>query len=413
MVRSSTPWTPGILADHGIDAAVYFDTAAIIVALILLGRFLEARARGQTSEAIRRLIGLRPNTARVVRDGQEIDIPVDAVTPGDIILVRPGEKIPVDGEVTEGNSSVDESMLTGESMPVDKQPGQLVYGATLNKTGSFRFNATKVGKDTVLAQIIRLVEEAQGSKAPIQRLADQVAAYFVPSVMAIALAAFVFWLLLGPSPALTFATLVFVAVLIIACPCALGLATPTAIIVGTGKGAEQGVLIRSAEALEIAHRVDTVVLDKTGTLTTGQPVVTDLIPNGASEDQMLVLAASAERGSEHPLGEAIVKEAQSRNLQLDAVAGFQAIPGQGIEAQVNGHTVHFGNRALMGRLWHRPRWSERRGTRAGQAGQDAHVPGGQQQGHGHYRGGRYPEAHLPGRGRGAEAVGPGSGHADG
>ena len=342
--------SPEILSDHGIEAAVYFDTAAIIIALVLLGRFLEARARGRTSEAIRRLMGLRANTARVIRDGREIDVPVDSVALGDLILVRPGEKVPVDGEVTEGVSSVNESMLTGESMPVDKQPGNLVYGATLNVTGAFRFTATKVGKDTVLAQIIRLVEEAQGSKAPIQRLADRVAAYFVPSVLAIALAAFVFWLLLGPSPTLTFATLVFVAVLIIACPCALGLATPTAIIVGTGKGAEHGVLIRGAQALERAHRVDTVVMDKTGTLTTGHPVVTDLVTNGTPEDELLRLAASAERGSEHPIGEAIVKEAQSRNLKLDDVAAFRAIPGQGIEATVNGRTVRIGNRALVDSL---------------------------------------------------------------
>jgi Cu+-exporting ATPase len=345
---------PQILVDAGIKAAVFFDTGAIIIALILLGRFLEARARGQTSEAIRRLIGLRPNTARVIRDGQEMDVPVESVILDDIILVRPGEKIPVDGEVTEGYSTVDESMLTGESMPVDKQPGQLVYGATLNKVGSFKFRATKVGQDTVLAQIIRLVEEAQGSKAPIQQLVDKVAAYFVPTIIGVALAAFIFWLLLGPAPALTFATLVFVAVLIIACPCALGLATPTAIIVGTGKGAEQGVLIRSAQALEIAHRVNTVVLDKTGTLTEGQPVVTDVLPpfgkgglGGFDEDELLRLAASAEYGSEHPLGEAILREARSRGLQLEEMADFQAIPGQGIQARVNGYAVQFGNQALM------------------------------------------------------------------
>ncbi|MFQ6029213.1 MAG: HAD-IC family P-type ATPase, partial [Dehalococcoidia bacterium] len=248
-------FAPQILASQGIGTAVYFDTSALIIGLILLGRFLEARARGQTSEAIRRLIGLRPNTARIIRDGQEVEVLVDEVALEDIVVVRPGEKIPVDGEVIEGYSTVDESMLTGESMPVDKQPGQTVYGATLNKTGSFRFRATKVGSDTALAQIIRLVEEAQGSKAPIQRLADKVASYFVPAVTGVALAAFLFWLVLGPAPALTLAVLVLVAVLIIACPCALGLATPTAIIVGTGKGADQGVLIRSAQALEVTHRV--------------------------------------------------------------------------------------------------------------------------------------------------------------
>ena len=342
--------SPEILSDHGIDAAVYFDTAAIIIALILLGRFLEARARGRTSEAIRRLMGLGANTARVVREGREVDVPVDEVALGDLILVRPGEKVPVDGEVTEGSSSVDESMLTGESMPVDKHPGQLVYGSTLNLDGAFRFTATKVGKDTVLARIIRLVEEAQGSKAPIQRLADRVAAYFVPTVMAVALAAFLFWLFLGPSPELTFATLVFVAVLIIACPCALGLATPTAIIVGTGKGAEHGVLIRGADALERAHRVDTVVMDKTGTLTAGQPVVTDLVTDGTSEEELLRLAASVERGSEHPIGEAIVKEALSRGMKLDDAAEFRAIPGRGIEAVLNGRVVRIGNRGLMDSL---------------------------------------------------------------
>jgi len=338
---------PRVLTAYGLKAEVYFDTAAIIIALILLGRYLEARAKGQTSEAIRRLIGLRPKTARVVRDSQEIDVPIDTVVAGDILLVRPGEKIPVDGEVIEGYSTVDESMLTGESMPVDKQSGVLVFGATLNKTGSFKFRATKVGQDTVLSQIIRLVEEAQSSRAPIQRLADQVSAYFVPAVMGIALAAFFFWLLLGPEPSLTFATLVFVAVLIIACPCALGLATPTAIIVGTGKGAEQGVLVRSAEALEVMHRVNVVVLDKTGTLTLGQPVVTDIIAAGASEDEVLRLAAAAERGSEHPLGAAIVREAQARKLELETLSHFQAIPGQGIEARINGDKVQFGNQALM------------------------------------------------------------------
>ena len=340
-------FAPDILANTGIKTAVFFDTAAIIIALILLGRYLEARAKGQTSEAIRRLIGLRPNTARVIRDATEIDVPINSVVLGDIILVRPGEKIPVDGEVIEGYSSVDESMLTGESMPVGKQPDHPVYGATLNKNGSFTFRAVKVGQDTMLAQIIKLVEDAQGSKAPIQRLADQVSTYFVPTIIVIALAAFVFWLVLGPEPALTLATLVAVAVLIIACPCALGLATPTAIIVGTGKGAEQGVLIRSAEALEIAHKVNVVVLDKTGTLTTGQPVVTDVITSNTSENNLLRLAASAEHGSEHPLGDAIVREAQARDLQLDTISDFEAIPGKGIQAKVNGYTVQFGNLAMM------------------------------------------------------------------
>ena len=338
---------PQVLADNEIGTAVYFDTAAIIIALILLGRYLEGRARGQTSEAIRRLMGLRPKTARVVRDGQELDIPIETVVPDDVILVRPGEKIPVDGEVTEGYSTVDESMLTGESMPVDKLPGRPVYGATMNKQGAFEFRATKVGQSTMLAQIIRLVEEAQGSKAPIQRLADHVAAYFVPAVIGIALTSFLIWVFLGPAPALTFATLVFVAVMIIACPCALGLATPTAIIVGTGKGAELGVLIRGAQALEITHRVSTVVLDKTGTLTTGRPVVTDVVATGTTEAELLRLAASAERGSEHPLGVAVVGEAQARGMDLVPTTHFRAVPGQGIEAQVNGLAVLFGNQAFM------------------------------------------------------------------
>ena len=343
-------FSPEVLADNGIEANVYFDTAAIIVALILLGRFLEAGARGRTSEAIRRLIGLRPTSARVVRDGNEIDIPVDQVVIGDRVLVRPGEKIPVDGLVTDGYSAVDESMLTGESMPVEKVPGEKVFGATINSNGALYFDATQVGGETVLAQIISLVEEAQGSKAPIQRLADQVASYFVPAVIIASLAAFAFWMLLGPAPVLTFSTLVLVSVLIIACPCALGLATPTAIIVGTGKGAEHGVLIKQAVALEIAHKVDTVVLDKTGTLTTGKPVVTDLIASDgsrSSEQDLLFLAASAERGSEHPLGEAIVMEAQARGLRLESVTAFEAIPGRGISAQVNGRAVKFGNLALM------------------------------------------------------------------
>ncbi|MQG10713.1 MAG: copper-translocating P-type ATPase [SAR202 cluster bacterium] len=343
-------FSPGVLADNGIEAKVYFDTAAIIIALILLGRFLEARARGRTSEAIRRLIGLTPTSARVVRNGEEVDIPVDQVVIADTVLVRPGEKIPVDGLVTDGYSAVDESMLTGESMPVEKGPGQKIFAATINSTGALYFEATQVGGETVLAQIIRLVEEAQGSKAPIQRLVDQVASYFVPAVIFASLAAFLFWMLLGPAPALTFSTLVLVSVLIIACPCALGLATPTAIIVGTGKGAEHGVLIKQVRALEIAYKVDTVVLDKTGTLTTGKPVVTDLALSdaaGISEHELLFLAASAERGSEHPLGEAIVMEAQNRGLTLESASRFQAIPGRGISAQVNGRVVRFGNLALM------------------------------------------------------------------
>ena len=329
------------------EAKVYFDTAAIIIALILLGRYLEARAKGRTSEAIRKLMGLQPKTARVLRDGQEVDVPIEDVVPGGVIVVRPGESIPVDGVVIEGSSAVDESMLTGESLPVEKMADSPVFGATINKTGSFRFRATKVGTETALAQIIKLVQEAQGSKAPIQRLADLVSSYFVPIVIGIALVTFGIWLFAGPSPAFTYALLNMVAVLIIACPCALGLATPTAIMVGTGKGAEWGVLIRSAEALETAHKVDAIVLDKTGTLTVGKPQVTDVVVDGVPERDLLMLAASAEKGSEHPLGEAIVASAVERGLALEEVREFNAIPGRGIEARVNGTQVTLGNLTLM------------------------------------------------------------------
>ena len=340
-------FAPSILTNAGIDGKVFFETAAVIVALVLLGRYLEARARGQTSEAIRRLIELRPDTARVVREDGESEIPVEQVAVGDLLLVRPGEFIPVDAEVTEGQSAVNESMLTGESMPVEKSAGDRVYGATLNQQGALFCRATRVGEDTALAQIIQLVQDAQASRAPIQRLADRVSAYFVPSVVAVALAAFVLWLLIGPAPAVTFAILVFVAVLIIACPCALGLATPTALIVGIGKGAEQGVLVKQAEALETAHRVDTVVLDKTGTLTTGKPTVTGITSVGIDERELLVLAASAERGSEHPLAQAVLDEAQRRDLPLQPMSGLRNVPGQGIEARVGGETVLLGNRLLM------------------------------------------------------------------
>ena len=340
-------FSPETLSVRGIEGSVYFDTAAIIIALILLGRLLEARAKGQTSEAIRRLIGLRPATARVVRDVKEVDLPVEEVVPGDLILVRPGERVPVDGEVVQGRASVDESMLTGESMPVEKARGSTVFGATINKTGAFRYQATRVGRDTLLAQIIRLVEEAQGSRAPIQRLADTVSAYFVPAVLAMSALAFLFWLLMGPEPSLTYALLVMVAILIIACPCALGLATPTAIMVGTGKGAEKGVLIRSAEALERAHAVDVVVLDKTGTLTVGRPSVTDLISLSGDEERLLRLAASVERTSEHPLAEAIVAYAREGGTETEEVADFEAIPGQGVRATLHGESVVLGNMDLI------------------------------------------------------------------
>ena len=336
----------GFFADRGVELAVYFDTSSLIIALVLLGRLLEARAKGRTSEAIRALMGLQPQTARVLRDGDAVDVPVAEVVPGDLVLVRPGEKLPVDGVVTAGASTLDESTLTGESMPVEKGPGARVYGATLNRTGSFTFQATQVGRDTVLAQIIRLVETAQGSRAPVQRLVDRVASYFVPAVIAVAAFAFLLWLVLGPEPSLTYSLLTFVTVLIIACPCALGLATPTAIMVGIGKGAEYGVLVRSAEALEQAHRVTTVVLDKTGTVTRGTPTVTDVVP-ADDREQVLRLAASAERASEHALGEAIVEAARSEGIPLVEPQDFEAAPGLGVVARVDGRWVVIGNRALM------------------------------------------------------------------
>ncbi|MGB2763001.1 MAG: heavy metal translocating P-type ATPase [Candidatus Aminicenantaceae bacterium] len=339
---------PSLFESGGLKPEVYFDTSAIIIVLILLGRLLEARAKGQTSEAIKKLIGLRPKTARVKRDGKEIDIPVEEVLIGDVVIIRPGEKIPVDGIITDGKSSVDESMITGESMPVKKEKGDEVIGATINKTGSFQFRATKVGKDTALAQIIKLVQDAQGSKAPIQRLADVIAGYFVPIVISIAIATFVVWFNFGPSPALTFALLNFVAVMIIACPCALGLATPTAVMVGTGKGAENGVLIKGGESLETAHKLDTVVFDKTGTLTKGEPEVTDIIPfNSYSEEEVLKFAASAEKVSEHPLGEAVIKKATETKIGLQDPKNFRAIEGHGIEAEVENVNVLLGNAKLL------------------------------------------------------------------
>ena len=339
---------PGLFAAGGLEPHLYFDTSAMIIALILLGRFLEARARGQTSAAIKKLIGMQPKTAMVIRNGEESEIPIDEVQVGDIILVRPGERVPVDGIVRQGYSSIDESMISGESIPVEKKTGDEVIGATINKTGSFQFEATKVGKDTTLAQIIRMVEEAQGSKAPIQRLADVIASYFVPIVIGIAIITFIIWYFVGPAPAFTFALLNFIAVLIIACPCALGLATPTAIMVGTGKGAENGVLIRSAEALERAHKINTILLDKTGTLTQGEPKVIDIIAiPSLSQEELLRLAASAEHGSEHPLAEAIVKAASEKKLKLSPATDFNAIPGHGVEASVEGKKLVLGNLRLM------------------------------------------------------------------
>jgi len=339
---------PGLFAGANIELGLYFDTSAMIIALILLGRFLEARAKGQTSEAIKKLIGMQPKMAMVIRDDKEVAIPVDDVQVGDLILVRPGEQVPVDGIVQKGYSSIDESMITGESIPVEKKEGDEVIGATINKTGSFQFKATKVGKDTTLARIIRLVDEAQGSKAPVQRLADIIASYFVPIVIGIAIITFLIWYFVGPSPALTFALLNFVAVLIIACPCALGLATPTAIIVGTGKGAENGVLIRSGEALERSYHISTVLLDKTGTITRGEPRVTDIIAGTSSaEEEILQLAASAEHGSEHPLAEAIVGVALEKKLDLLPASDFKAIPGHGVEALVKGKKLLLGNLRLV------------------------------------------------------------------
>lgn len=332
-----------------VEGPVYYDTAAVIITLIILGKFLEARAKGRTSEAIKRLMGLKPKTARVVRHGQEQDIPISEVMVGDVLIVRPGEKIPVDGIVLEGATTVDESMLTGESMPVEKQPGDTVIGATVNLHGLIKLQASKVGRDTVLAQIIRLVEEAQGSKAPIQRLADKISSVFVPAVIGVALVTFLGWYFLG-NAGFTKAMLNMVAVLVIACPCALGLATPTAIMVGTGKGAEQGILIRSGESLERAQAIQVVVFDKTGTLTEGKPTVTDVIPLAdapLAADTLLRLAASAERGSEHPLGEAIVAAAKAKGLELAEPQDFTAIPGQGIMAGVDGLRLLFGNRRLM------------------------------------------------------------------
>lgn len=327
---------------------LYFDTSSMIITLILFGRLLEIRARGRASDAIRRLMGLQARTARVVRRGGEADIPVEDVEIGNTIVVRPGEKIPVDGVVIEGRSAVDESMISGEPIPVAKQAGDEVIGATINETGSFRFRATRVGKDTTLAHIIRLVEQAQGSKAPIQRLADIVAGYFVPAVVAIAVATFLAWYLFGPQPAFNNALLSAVAVLIIACPCALGLATPTAIMVGTGRGAESGVLIKSGTALEQAQKVNAVVLDKTGTLTEGRPMVTDIIPvDPWSAQELIRLAGSVERASEHPLGDAIVKAAEEREIATIPPTDFQAVPGYGVQAKVNGREVQLGKASFL------------------------------------------------------------------
>lgn len=325
---------------------LYFETAGVIITLILLGKSLEAVSKGRTSEAIKKLMGLAPKTAVVIQDDKEIEIPIEEVEVGDIILVKPGEKIPVDGEVVDGLTSIDESMLTGESMPVEKKIGDKVFGASINKNGSIKFKATKIGSDTALAQIIKLVEDAQGSKAPIAQMADIVSGYFVPTVFVIAMVSAIVWLLAGQDA--VFALKVFIAVLVIACPCALGLATPTAIMVGTGKGAEYGVLIKGGEALETAHKINTIVFDKTGTITEGRPEVTDVITTSIIDDSTLLqLAASAEKGSEHPLGEAIVRGAENKGLEIKKVDTFNAIPGHGIEVSIEGKNMLLGNRKLM------------------------------------------------------------------
>ena len=343
---------PNILINQGLMPEVYYETAAIVITLILLGRWFEHRARGQTSDAIRKLIGLQAKTARIIRNGQELEVPIQDVQINDVIIVRPGEKIPVDGEVVEGVSTIDEAMVTGESLPVKKQVGDQVIGATLNKTGSFKFRATRIGTDTVLAQIVKLVQQAQGSKAPIQRLADRVTRWFVPVVIAIALLTFVLWFNVMGN--LTLALITTVGVLIIACPCALGLATPTSVMVGTGKGAENGILIKGAESLELAHKLQAIVLDKTGTLTQGKPTVTDFvtvqgIANG-NELKLLRLAAAVEHRSEHPLAEAVVRYAQSQTVEIAEVEDFEAIAGSGVQGKVGDRWVQIGTERWLTEL---------------------------------------------------------------
>ena len=333
------------IGDGSYAMSLYYEAAVTILALITLGKYLEAISKGKTSQAIKKLMGLAPKTATIVRDGKELVIPIDEVIVGDIVIVKPGEKLPVDGEVIEGATAVDEAMLTGESIPVEKTVGSKVIGASINKTGFIKYKATKVGKDTALSQIIKLVEDAQGSKAPIAKMADIIASYFVPIVIGLAILASIGWLIAGESG--VFALTIFISVLVIACPCALGLATPTAIMVGTGKGAEYGVLIKGGEALEVTHQIDTIVFDKTGTITEGKPVVTDIITTTISEDELLSIAASSEKGSEHPLGEAIVKGAEERNIKFKEISNFKAIPGHGIQVEIEGKVILLGNKKLM------------------------------------------------------------------
>lgn len=334
-----------INGDSSYAMHLYFESAAVILTLITLGKYLEAVSKGKTSQAIKALMGLAPKNATIIRNGKEIIVPLDEVVVNDIILVKPGEKLPVDGEVIEGSTSIDESMLTGESIPVEKTVGSTVIGASINKTGFIKYKATKVGKDTALAQIVKLVEEAQGTKAPIAKLADVISSYFVPIVIGLAIFAAVAWLIAGEST--VFSLTIFIAVLVIACPCALGLATPTAIMVGTGKGAENGVLIKGGEALETTYKLNTIVFDKTGTITEGKPKVTDIITNNLDSNEILVLAASAEKGSEHPLGEAIVKGVEEKGLELKEIQEFNAIPGHGIEVKINDKNIILGNKKLM------------------------------------------------------------------
>lgn len=341
---------PQLFMGLGVEIMPYFDVATIVIGLILLGRLFEAKAKAGTSSAIKKLVEMQARNARVLRDGTEIDIPLGEVQVGDIIRVRPGEKIPVDGEVLDGESSVDESMISGESMPVDKMKGDMVIGSTMNKSGTFTYEAMKVGSEMMLSQIIKLVQEAQGSKAPIQRLADAVSSYFVPIVIMLAFATFALWYVFGSNPVFLYAMLNTVAVLIIACPCAMGLATPTAIMVATGVGAQKGILIKDAQSLELANKINTIVFDKTGTLTNGKPEVTDIVPqNSVTKADVLRLAASLEKGSEHSLAEAIVKNAEDQKLVLSKVKGFQAIAGHGVEGRVENKKIHFGNRKLMER----------------------------------------------------------------
>ena len=331
--------------DSSYAMSLYYEAAVTILALITLGKYLEAISKGKTSQAIKKLMGLAPKTATIVRGGKELVIPIDEVVVGDIIIVKPGEKLPVDGEVIEGATAVDEAMLTGESIPVEKTVGSKVIGASINKTGFIKYKATKVGKDTALSQIIKLVEDAQGSKAPIAKLADIIASYFVPIVIGLAILSSIGWLISGEDG--VFALTIFISVLVIACPCALGLATPTAIMVGTGKGAEYGVLIKGGEALEVTHQIDTIVFDKTGTITEGKPVVTDIITTTISEEELLSIAASSEKGSEHPLGEAIVKGAEERSIKFKEISNFKAIPGHGIQVEIEGKVILLGNKKLM------------------------------------------------------------------